>query len=534
MVAWLPPLGLPFPTGVQYFPPLGSRLPAVFADLVSQSLLFLAGAVGVGLTLNLACLSLHFLCRCCRRSVSRAEPHHKGAHPRCATTWLLVAALICSVAVGMGFYGSGETEDGLQRASEGLIGADTTIRDIRYLVDGTLASLTQRLNTGLKNLELKFVKHAKFTPIVQQATRHLADLQGQLQGLPFLQGNGRDVEDSPLPEIQQKLSSAEFYRWLGYLLLLTANLLLCLLLCLAVARGSSCLLNLSIFLVVLMLFLDWTALAFQVSASVGGGDLCFVSDEFVLNMSRNYHLLSGEELEYYIHCDYQSSSPFQQKVTASVRDVSDLQSKIAELMLFNMPNIRLELQLLQTEVNHTEVAVQQLAALLHCRALNKDYREVLLGLCQDGLLGFLWVSGFSIIAICCFTLITCLLPSTCQHLRTRDNSIDEDEQEDDPFSPRSYRHGTAGHLGRLHFASLYSYGSETSLPPLAHAAPTTAVPPSQHTNQTGPFTTNPIYEDAPLLRQQSPPPSYATAMRHHVSCNSNECAASPQLHDGVA
>ena len=32
---------------------------------------------------------------------------------------------------------------------------------------------------------------------------------------------------------------------------------------------------------------------------------------------------------------------------------------------------QLELQLLQTEVNHTEVAVQQLVALLHCRALNK-------------------------------------------------------------------------------------------------------------------------------------------------------------------
>uniref|UniRef100_A0A8C4RBA9 Protein tweety homolog n=1 Tax=Eptatretus burgeri TaxID=7764 RepID=A0A8C4RBA9_EPTBU len=361
-----------------HFRPVSSTF-RLWDPAYQQSLLFLAGAVGVGLTLNLACLSLHFLCRCCRRSVSRAEPHHKGAHPRCATTWLLVAALICSswelidmrssVAVGVGFYGSGETEDGLQRASEGLIGADTTIRDIHNLVMGW---------NGV---------HGVCTILSTDANQH---------------------DDMNL---------------------------------------------------------DRSAL--------------------IPPPSPHRHPLPTEELEYYIHCDYQSSSPFQQ---------------VSENILCSAPVCHL-LRLLRIKLT-----IETLCSHFHHHlTVRQDYREVLLGLCQDGLLGFLWVSGFSITAIFCFTLITCLLPSTCQHLRTRCGG-DEDEQEDDPFSPRSYRHSTAGHLGRLHFASLYSYGSETSLPPLAHAAPATAVPPSQHI-QTGPFTTNPIYEDAPLLRQQSPPPS---------------------------
>ncbi|XP_078723345.1 protein tweety homolog 1-like isoform X1 [Lampetra fluviatilis] len=521
-----------------------------------QSLAFLAGIVGACLTFNLLVVAIYFLCRCCRRSLHRDGAELKRGRSRCAVWVVVCAALMCSAAIGVGFYGNSETDDGVERCLEGLQSTRETIDTATTLVGNTLTSLQDEVTPDLLSLEKAYAKRAEFLRLVRQARVHLGTLTSRLDALLPLWRDPSGQGGSTLSWLQEQLTIVEFYRWLAYVLLLSVDLFTCLLVLLGLAKQSRCLINLAVLMGLLMLLAHWSTLALQLAGSVGASDFCFAPRQFLANVTQALGTVERDTLSYYLECRPSSVSPFQTGLTGSVRAVSDLQSLALELLLFGaveVPRTRKELGKVQAELNVTETAVHQLTALLDCRALNKDVLAGLTGMCWDGLKGQLLLSLFSLTGAIAMSCIVCAIPTACARFRKRERCREDNE---DPFGPRAsgaaYRHA-----GRMAFSSLYSYGSsfgsEGSLPALAHCPPShglggATVPSTSassnaaaanlanaggggsYTEEVGPFNNNPIYEEATFSRRQSPPPSLFLA----ASNGANGLLWQPNTRDGAS
>ncbi|KAJ8384740.1 hypothetical protein AAFF_G00199460 [Aldrovandia affinis] len=103
-------------------------------DNYQQSLIFLVCVAAAGLGLTLLFLAVYLSCLCC----CRREKDEDSKRPQtCCVTWAAVIAglVICS-AVGVGFYGNSETNDGVYQLTYSLYDANHTLRGIDSLVSG--------------------------------------------------------------------------------------------------------------------------------------------------------------------------------------------------------------------------------------------------------------------------------------------------------------------------------------------------------------------------------------------------------------
>ncbi|XP_035168535.1 protein tweety homolog 2-like [Oxyura jamaicensis] len=97
-----------------------------------QSLLFLGLVATVCLGLNLLFLTAYLICLCCCKRDE--EPDAKRPHSCCVTWMAVTAGLICCTAVGIGFYGNSETNDGVYQLLYALDNANHTLTGIDSLV----------------------------------------------------------------------------------------------------------------------------------------------------------------------------------------------------------------------------------------------------------------------------------------------------------------------------------------------------------------------------------------------------------------
>nr|XP_020668796.1 protein tweety homolog 2 [Pogona vitticeps] len=472
-----------------------------------QSLVFLAlwGAVFLGL--NLVFLGIYMICLCCCKKEEETETKRPNS---CCVTWTaVVAGLICCAAVGIGFYGNSETNDGVYQLIYALDNANHTLSGIDSLVSGTTSQMKVALEQHLARLNEIFAMEGDYVRTLKFLQQMADNIVLQLNGLP----SWGDVTID-LSQVASEVSYVEYYRWLSYLLLFILDLVICLIACLGLAKHSKCLLITMLCCGLFTLILSWASFSADVSAAVGTSDFCVAPDKFIVNMTKGD--LSAEIVRYYLYCSQSLTNPFQQALTIYQRSLTTMQIQIQGLMKFAVPlfpTAEKDLLAIQQLLNYSETSLHQLTAMLDCRGLHKDYLDALIGICYDGVEGLLYLILFSLLAAVAFSTIICAVPRAWKHLASRDRDYD-DIDEEDPFNPQAQR--IAAHnpnRGQLRSFCSYSssLGSQTSLQPPAQTI--SNAPVSEYMNQAVLFGGNPRYENVPLIGRGSPPPTYSPSMR---------------------
>ncbi|XP_045840512.1 protein tweety homolog 2 [Meles meles] len=494
-------------------PHLGLRLQPVDStfnprdESYRESLLFLGLVAAICLGLNLIILTTYVVCVCCCRPDEAVQTKRRDS---CCITWTaVVAGLVCCAAVGVGFYGNSETDDGVYQLIYSLDNANHTFSGIDELVSGTTQKMKVDLEQHLARLSEIFAARGDYIQTLKFVQQMAADILVQLSGLPVW----REVT-AELTELADQTGYVEYYRWLSYLLLFVLDLVICLVACLGLARRSRCLLVSVLCCGALGLFLSWTSLAADSAAAVGTGDFCSDPDTFILNITEGQ--VRTEVTRYYLYCGQSGSSPFQQALTVFQRSLTTMQSQVAGLLQFAVPlfpTAEKDLLGIQLLLNSSESGLHQLTAMLDCRGLHKDYLDALNGICYDGIEGLLYLALFSLLAALAFSTMICAGPRAWKHFTTRDRDYD-DIDSDDPFNPQARR--MAAHnppRGQLRSFCSYSsgLGSQTSLQPPAQTI--SNAPVSEYMNQAMLFGGNPRYENVPLIGRGSPPPTYSPSMR---------------------
>uniref|UniRef100_A0A671P4R3 Protein tweety homolog n=1 Tax=Sinocyclocheilus anshuiensis TaxID=1608454 RepID=A0A671P4R3_9TELE len=275
-----------------------------------QSLIFLGCVAAAGLGVNLLCLAIYLSCLCCCRKDEEEEESKKSNS--CCVTWAAVAAgLICCVAVGVGFYGNSETNDGVYQLTYSLYNANHTLAGVDSLVTGTAGGMQSGLNEHLSRLGEIFAARGDFVQTLQFMQQMSDNIIKQLLGLPDWEKAKVD-----LAAIADQTAYVEYYRWLTYLLILILDLVICLAACLGLAKQSRWLLTTMMVCGVLTLILSWASLGADVATAVGTSDFCVAPDKFLMNQTKD--VISSDIVHYYLYCSQTLPNPFQQYLGCSV------------------------------------------------------------------------------------------------------------------------------------------------------------------------------------------------------------------------
>ncbi|XP_063312406.1 protein tweety homolog 2 [Pelobates fuscus] len=472
-----------------------------------QTLLFWALAFALCAAINLLFLTVCLVCFCCCKKDEQTETKNISS---CCITWTAaISGLLCCAAVGIGFYGNSETNDGVYQLTYSLDNANHTLAGIDSLVSGTSFKMKEGLDEHLLRLSEIFAVKGDYVQSLRIMQRMAGNIIQQLSSLPNWQGTSIN-----LSQIAREASVIEYYRWLSYLFLFIFDLVICLVTCLGLAKRSKYLLITMLCFGLMTVTMSWASLALDAASSVGTGDFCAAPDKFIMNMTQDR--VTAEVVHYYLYCSQTLRNPFQQALTSFQRSLSTMQIQIQGLLQFAVPifpTAQKDLLGIQLLLNTSESNLHQITALLDCRGLHKDYLEALIGVCYDGVEGLLYLALFSLMAALAFTAMVCAVPRAWKLLAARDREYN-DIDEEDPFNPQAQR--IAVHNpNRAQLRSFCSYssslGSQASLHP-----PTQAVsnaPVAEYMNQAALFGGNPRYENVPLIGRGSPPPTYSPSMR---------------------
>ncbi|XP_053495668.1 protein tweety homolog 2-like isoform X2 [Ictalurus furcatus] len=460
-----------------------------------QSLLFLVCVSSAALGVNLLVLALYlsFLCCCRKKSEADDEDETKKPSSHCVTWTAVTAGLLSCIAVGVGFYGNSETNDGVYQLTYSLYNTNHTLVGAEDLVSSTLDGIQSGLKEHLSRLDEIFATRSDFVKSLKLMQQMAENLIKQLLGLPDWEQAKVD-----LTHIADRTAVVEYYRWLTYLLILIVDLLICLLACLGLAKKSRCLLTTMMVFSMLILIVSWASLGVDVATAVGVSDFCVSPDKFIMNKTKD--VISSDIVHYYLYCSQMLPNPFQQSLTIVQRSLTAMQINVQGLLQFAVPlfpTAESDLLSLKLMLNNSEAQLHQITALLDCRGINKDYLDALMGVCYDGVEGLLYLSLFSLLSVTAFCIMMGVIPRAWTQINNRERDYG-DFEDSDPFSSRAQTEN-------LH--TFYSYSSsQNSL----HSPP---APPTSNRNQSSVFGGNARFEDAPLINRGSPPPSYSPTMR---------------------
>lgn len=477
-------------------------------DSSYQQSILLLGAVALAcLALDLLFLLFYSFWLCCRRKKSSEQPNADC----CCTAWcVIIATLVCSAGIAVGFYGNGETCDGVNRLTYSLRHANRTVAGVQKLVFDSATSLNSTVEKNLETLESQYTKHSDYLSIVQKLQGQLDELLKQMVEIPFWNNPTISLE-----VLADKIELYDWYRWLGYLSLLLFDVVICLLVLFGLIRNSKGTLIGVCLLGVLALVISWGSLGLELAFSSGSSDFCVAPDMYISKVAERYGVINKDILQYYLQCSVGQTNPFQQKLSGSHKALVEMQGDVLELLraaVRDFPQTKSNLDLIQEVLNTTEIGLHQLTALVDCRSLHMDYVQAMTGLCYDGLEGLIYLVLFSFVTALMFSSIICSVPHTWQSRRP-----DEENEEDTGVAGGRQNHDN---LYRVHMPSLYScgssYGSETSIPAAAHTV--SNAPVTEYMTQNANFQ-NPRCENTPLIGRESPPPSYTSSMRAKYLAN---------------
>ncbi|XP_067115219.1 protein tweety homolog 3 [Osmerus mordax] len=478
-------------------------------DSEYQKSVLLLGAVALlCLALDLLFLLFYSFWLCCR--TRKNHDTHTHVHTQqpgpdcCCTAWcVIIATLVCSAGIAVGFYGNGESCDGANRLAYSLRHANRTVAGVDRLVSESALALNETVEAGLVQLESSYQEQADYVSLVQKLQGQLDELLRLLLAVPFWSNTRVSLET-----LARSTEAFDWYRWLAYLTLLLFDVLICLLVLFGLIRNSKGTLIGVCLLGVLTLTISWLSLGLELTTAATASDFCISPDTYITRVTKENAVIDQDILQYYLQCSSGQVNPFQQRLSGSHKSLVEMQDDVSELLRSatrEYPSTKGHLQQIQTVLNSTEVGLHQLTALLDCRSLHMDYVQALTGVCYDGLEGVIYLVLFSFVTALMFSSIICSVPHTWPSKR-----MDEEDGEEESGASR----GPHDNLYRVHMPSLYScgssYGSEASLPATAHTV--SNAPVTEYMNQSANFQT-PRCENTPLIGRESPPPSYTSSMR---------------------
>uniref|UniRef100_A0A3B4ACJ5 Protein tweety homolog n=1 Tax=Periophthalmus magnuspinnatus TaxID=409849 RepID=A0A3B4ACJ5_9GOBI len=516
-----------------------------------QTLLVLSSLSAIALVISLLVVLSFLIHYCCCHRGDRSEGSeeeeededgstghgYSGKKGRgiCCVTWVAVAAVTLCVAIGVGFYGNSEANDGMYQLTSSLLTANYTLASIDLLISDTISGLQLSITGPLASMEELFTGSKPFLVSTRNCRRLSENVINMLSSISLARGSldlglGNDSSTAgasiiPLTPVPPSVAPTvvpssglmpspfspgwaantlmvnEDY-WLSYVLLLLLDLIVCLFILLGLAKQARWLLIMTV-LAWLALFLSWGSLGLETATVVALSDFCSDPNSFVLNSTQ---FNSGTVLDYYLTCNRRMNSPYQQLLTQSQRALSNIHTHLSSLdrnALPQFPKAEKSLREVQQILNSTEGNFHQLVALLNCRGLNKDYIDSLKGLCYDGMEGLLYLSLYSFLSALAFTAILCSLPGAWRSFPESEDYEDSDSESEDPFTSHQARRQTSSGSQRGATAPFYNYPGSGWTPPFSSAPPLT-----QNVSSNG----NPGYESLPLTDRQSPPPSYSPSM----------------------
>uniref|UniRef100_H3CS53 Protein tweety homolog n=1 Tax=Tetraodon nigroviridis TaxID=99883 RepID=H3CS53_TETNG len=480
-----------------------------------KSILLLSAIALLCLALDLLFLLFYSFWLCCRRRKSDDSSSHSHSHSQqpsadcCCTAWcVIIATLVCSAGIAVGFYGNGESSDGASRVVYSLRHANHTISGVEKLVSDSSLALNQTVEENLVQLESAYKEQTDYVSIVQKLQGQLDELVRLVADVPFWSNTAVSLE-----QLAQRTEAFDFYRWLGYLGLLLFDVLICLLVLFGLIRNSRSTLIGVCLLGVLTLIISWGSLGLELAVAASASDFCVSPDTYVTRVTEENAVINQDILQYYLRCSSGQVNPFQQRLSGSHKALVEMQDDVADssacVCSLSASCVQANLEQIQSVLNATEVGLHQLTALVDCRSLHMDYVQALTGLCYDGVEGLIYLVLFSFVTALMFSSIVCSVPHTWPG--KTDGRTDEEDGEDESGASRG---GIHDNLYRVHMPSLYScgssYGSEASLPATAHTV--SNAPVTEYMSQNANFQ-NPRCENTPLIGRESPPPSYTSSMR---------------------
>ncbi|XP_008320844.2 protein tweety homolog 1-B [Cynoglossus semilaevis] len=279
-----------------------------------QTLLVLSSLSAVALVISLLVVLSFLIHYCCCHRGDRGEGSEededdedgstghgyagKKGRGICCVTWVAVAAVtLCCVAIGIGFYGNSEANDGMYQLTSSLLTANYTLASIDLLISDTVSGLQLSISGPLATMEELFTGSKPFVVSTRNCRRLSENVVNLLSSISLVQSSvGARLENDSLvsgasivpltpapPSVAPTavptgglLSSPfspgwaanilmvhEDYRWLSYLLLLLLNLIVCLFILLGLARQARWLLILMTVLAWMALFLSWGSLGLE-------------------------------------------------------------------------------------------------------------------------------------------------------------------------------------------------------------------------------------------------------------------------------
>uniref|UniRef100_H3CRN5 Protein tweety homolog n=1 Tax=Tetraodon nigroviridis TaxID=99883 RepID=H3CRN5_TETNG len=479
-----------------------------------QTLLVLSSASAIALVISLLVVLSFLIYYCCCHRGDRSEGSEEED---CCVTWVAVAAVtLCCVAIGIGFYGNSEANDGMYQLTSSLLTANYTLASIDLLISDTVAGLQLSVSGPLTSMEELFSGSKPFLVSTRNCRRLSENVINLLSSISLVRQTAM-----PLFQIHRRWWLFVYFKWLSYVLLLLLDLIVCLFILLGLAKQARWLLILMTVLAWLALFLSWGSLGLETATVVALSDFCSEPNTFILNTTQFNIGTSSDVLDYYLTCSRRMNSPFQQLLTQSQRALSNIHTHLSSLdrnALTQFPKAEKSLREVQQILNATEGNFHQLVALLNCRGLNKDYIDSLKGLCYDGMEGLLYLSLYSFLSALAFTAILCSLPGAWRSFPSESEEYeDSDSESEDPFTSHQARRQTSSGSQRGAMAPFYNYPGAGWTPPFSSAPPLPvfSVPSSPvlpHRTPNVSSNGNPGYESLPLADRQSPPPSYSPSM----------------------
>uniref|UniRef100_A0A674P3W0 Protein tweety homolog n=1 Tax=Takifugu rubripes TaxID=31033 RepID=A0A674P3W0_TAKRU len=147
-----------------------------------QALMFLGCVAAAGLGLNLLGLAVYLSCLCCCRRDEEDQSKKAGS---CCVTWSAVAAaLLTCIAVGVGFYGNSEANDGVYQLTYSFYNANHTLGGVDSLVSGTMGSMRSGLHLHLARLDEIFATRGDYVQTLRFMQQMADNVIKQLLGLP--------------------------------------------------------------------------------------------------------------------------------------------------------------------------------------------------------------------------------------------------------------------------------------------------------------------------------------------------------------
>ncbi|XP_029075749.1 protein tweety homolog 3 isoform X2 [Monodon monoceros] len=167
-----------------------------------QALLLLGAAALACLALDLLFLLVYSFWLCCRR---RKSEEHLDADCCCTAWCVIIATLVCSAGIAVGFYGNGETSDGIHRATYSLRHANRTVAGVQDRVWDTAAALNRSAEPSLQSLERQLATRPEPLRAVQRLQSLLETLLGYTAAIPFWR--------NPAVSLEALAEQVDLYDW---------------------------------------------------------------------------------------------------------------------------------------------------------------------------------------------------------------------------------------------------------------------------------------------------------------------------------